>query len=85
MSFLQLEAENVIVSAYKKAENENGVVVRLYNLNEEEREVKLRFSEEFKKAWRTNLIEEKEEELEVKDGVVAFKIGNQSIETILLK
>lgn len=85
MSFLQLEAENVIVSAFKKAENEDGVVVRLYNLNEEESEVKLSFSQEFKKAWRTNLIEEREEELEVKDGAVAFKIGNQSIETILLK
>jgi len=85
MSFLRLEAENVIVSAFKKAENENGVVVRLYNLNEEESEVKLRFSQEFEKAWRTNLIEEREEELEVKDGVVTFKIGNQSIETILLK
>ena len=60
-------------------------MVRLYNLNEEESEVKLRFSERFEKAWRTNLIEEREEELEVKDGVVTFKIGNQSIETILLK
>jgi alpha-mannosidase len=84
MSFLQIDAENVIVSAMKKAENENGVVVRLYNLNEEETEVELRFSEQFEKAWGTNLIEEKEEELEVKDGVIRFKIGNQSIETILL-
>ena len=85
MSFLQVEAENVIVSAMKKAENENGVVVRLYNLNEEETEVKLRFSEKFNKAWITNLIEEREEELDIKDGVLHFKVGNQSIETILLK
>ena len=84
MSFFEVEAENVIVSAFKKAENENGVVVRLYNLNEEDTEVKLRFSEKFEKAWRTNLIEEKEEELDMKDGVLRFKIGNQSIETVLL-
>lgn len=84
MSFLQVEAENIIVSAMKKAENENGVVVRLYNLNEEETEVKLRFSEKFNKAWKTNLIEERDEELDIKDGVLHFKVGNQSIETILL-
>ncbi len=84
MSFLQLEGENVIVSAMKKAENTNGVVLRLYNLNEEETEVNLRFSEKFSQAWRTNLIEEKEEKLDVKDGVLRFTIGNQSIETLLL-
>jgi len=85
MSFLQIDAENVIISAMKKAENDNGVVVRLYNLNEEESDVELRFSEKFKEAWATNLIEEIEEELEVKEGLLRFKIGNQSIETILLK
>jgi mannosylglycerate hydrolase len=69
----------------KKAESENGVVVRLYNLNEEETEVELRFSEKFKKAWRTNLIEEREEELDIKKGILHFTVGNQSIETILLK
>jgi alpha-mannosidase len=84
MSFLQLEAENVVVSAMKKAENENGVVIRLYNLNEEETEVTLRFTEKFQKAWRTNLIEEPEDELELKDGVISLKVGNQAIETILL-
>jgi len=84
ISFLQLEGENVIVSAMKKAENANGVVVRLYNLNEEETEISLRFSEKFSQAWKTNLIEEKEEELDVKDGVLRFTIGNQAIETILL-
>jgi len=85
MSFLQLEGENIIVSAMKKAENENAVVLRLYNLNEEETEVKLRFSETFKKAWRTNLIEEKEEELYIENGILQLKVGNQSIETFLLK
>jgi alpha-mannosidase len=85
MSFLEIEGENIIVSAFKKAENGNGVVVRLYNLNEEETEVKLRFSENFEKAWRTNLIEEMEAKLKMKNGVLQFKIGNQSIETILLK
>ena len=85
MSFLEIDAENVIVSAMKKAEDKNAVVVRLYNLNEDETEVNLRFSQSFQKAWRTNLIEEVEEELEVKDGVLQFMIGNQSIETILLK
>ena len=84
MSFLHLDAENVIVSALKKAEDENGVVLRLYNLNEEETDVELHFSEKFEKAWRTNLIEEREDELEVKDGVVSLSLGNQSIETILL-
>lgn len=84
MSFLRVEPENIIVSAFKKAENENGVVVRLYNLSEDETEVKLNFSEEFKKAWHTNLIEEKEKELNVNNKEIRFRIGNQSIETILL-
>jgi alpha-mannosidase len=84
MSFLQLDAENVIVSAMKKAEHENAVVVRLYNLNEEETEVNLRFSEKLNEAWRTNLIEEREEEFEIKNGALQLTLGNQAIETILL-
>jgi len=84
MSFLRVQPENIMVSAFKKAENGNGVVVRLYNLNEDETEVKLSFSEDFKKAWHTNLIEEKEQELNIKNKEMGFKVGNQSIETILL-
>jgi len=85
LSFLQIDAENVVVSAFKKAENEDGVIVRLYNLNEEETDVQLKFSEGFQEAWRTNLIEEKQEAMEVKDGLLSVSLGNQSIETFLLK
>ncbi len=85
MSFLNVEAENVIVSAFKKAEDENAVVIRMYNLNEEETEVTLQFSKEFEQAWRTNLIEEKEEKIELSSGLLRLKLGNQSIETLLLK
>jgi len=84
MSFLQVDRENIIVSAFKKAEDGNGTVIRLYNLNEEETNVTLQLSETFSKAWRTNLIEEKEEELEVSQGGLTLTIGNQAIETILL-
>jgi alpha-mannosidase len=84
MSFLEVDADNVIVSAMKKAEDKNATVLRLYNLNEEATAVSLHFSEKFTKAWRTNLIEEGEEELEVKDGILQLTLGNQSIETLLL-
>jgi len=83
-SFLQVDAENVIVSAFKKAEYGEGVAIRIYNLNEEETEVQLKFSEKFSQAWRSNLIEEKEEKLELEDGILRFTLGNQSIETFLL-
>jgi alpha-mannosidase len=85
MSFLKVDAENVIVSAMKKAENRDAVVVRLYNLNQEATDVKLQFSESFNSAWRTNLIEEKEEEMKIKNGVLHFTIGKQAIETFLFK
>ncbi len=84
MSFLQVEPENIIVSAFKKAENESGAVVRLYNLSEEETEVRLRFPEPFQKAWRTNLIEEKQNKMDIRNGELRFQTGNQSIETVLL-
>lgn len=83
-SFLEVDSEQVIVSAMKKAENEDGLVVRLYNLSEEETEVRLQFSVPFEKAWQTNLIEEKQHEIGISNGGLHVKAGNQSIETILL-
>jgi len=85
LSFMQVEPEHVIVSALKKAENEDGLVVRLYNLSEEETEIRLQFSEQFEKAWLTNLIEEKQQEIGVFNGGLHLKAGNQSIETLLLQ
>lgn len=85
MSFIQVDNESTIVSAVKKAENENGIAVRLYNISERITDVNINFPEQFRKVWQANLIEEKQKELQIRNGDLQLKIGNQSIETLLIE
>ena len=57
-SFLSVREENIIITAMKKAENENAVAIRYYNSEDKETEVELELWKSFNKAYSTNLIEE---------------------------
>jgi hypothetical protein len=63
-SFLETATARTCVTAVKKHEERDTLVVRLYNLTGEEVVETLRFGREIAQAWRTNLLEERLEELE---------------------
>lgn len=84
-SFLTTENDNIVVTAMKKAEDEEGVVVRFYNLKGDETEVDLQLFKTFNQAFSTNLIEEEETKLKLTDNSVTTGVGRYEIKTIKLK
>jgi alpha-mannosidase len=84
-SFLKVDQENIIITAMKKAENEDGVVIRFYNLSESDSEVSLSFWQIFNAAFDTNLIEEEEKKLKLNNKSLKLQAGKYEIQTIKLK
>ena len=84
-SFLSVREDNVIITAMKKAENENAVAIRYYNSEDKETEVELELWKSFNKAYSTNLIEEVLHESPWDKKMLRLKTGKRSIETIKLK
>jgi len=64
-SFYELVSEKLIVSCFKKCEDRDSFIVRLFNPSPDTAEGILRFAREVSRAYRTNLNEERECELEV--------------------
>jgi alpha-mannosidase len=84
-SFLSVREDNITITAMKKAENENGVVIRYYNCEDKETEVELNLWKSFSKAYSTNLIEEISHEIPLYPKMIRLKTGKRSIETVKLR
>ena len=83
-SFFTLDADNIIISTIKKAEDNQSIVLRMYDIKGINSEVNLHSDLRFKKAISTNLIEEEIKEIPVINDVLKVKVGQYSIETIKL-
>lgn len=83
-SFFTLDADNIIISTIKKAEDNQSIVLRMYDTNGVNSDVSLHSDLRFKKAISTNLIEEEIKEIPVINDVLKVKVGQYSIETIKL-
>ncbi len=60
---LENREPSICVSAIKRADNRDALIVRLYNLSGEEKAARLRPGLELEELWRCDLIEEREEKL----------------------
>lgn len=78
-SFFDLKNKHVIVSAIKKCEDDNSLIIRLYNQSGETQQVQLTTLFNPKKIIRTNLIEEEKERV---DGIT---LSPFAIETFKLE
>ncbi len=87
MSFFSIddEADNLIISTVKKAEDEPAVIIRIYDTAGRGSDVTLKSFRRFGTAVRTNLIEETLESLPVNEDGIRFGIGKYSIETLLIR
>jgi len=79
-SFLSIDSEEVYITAVKKAEDTEEVIVRMYNVGEQEEEVSLSSTFNVKTISKTNIIEENPTRV----GKI-LPIGEYSIETFSLK
>ena len=83
-SFVQIEPKNVILSAMKKAEDDNGVIFRFYEFQGKPAQVRLRLPEPATEAVQTNLMEKEEKTLSLAaDGrEIVVPIGRYEIATV---
>lgn len=79
VSFLQIDNQNVLVSALKKCEDDQSVIVRLYNIKGTEQTVNIKLPGKINKIIKTNIFEEEKEQ------VSTIKLNPFSVETFKLK
>ncbi len=84
-SFLSVDNENIIVTAMKKAEDEDALVIRYFNLDNKDTQALFSFWNPFESAWSTNLIEENMDTLKMKNNSLKVEVVRQAVETIKLK
>ena len=85
MSFCSVTGDNLAISALKKAEDNDSVVLRCYDVLGRDSEPEFRLFKPVLHAERTDLIEEDGKPLSVTKGKVHTKVGHHAIETLKLR
>jgi alpha-mannosidase len=81
-SFLQVQSDNVVLTAVKKAEEEDALILRFYEWAGKETEVKLRLPAGAMNASETNLMERPVGDLSLQEGTVTVHTKPYEIKTI---
>ena len=84
-SFLQIDKKNVIASAFKKTDDENNYILRLYEVTGNDTEVTVSLPFTVEKLWKTDMIEENGKEIPANGHSFTVKIGHHAIETYKLQ
>ena len=83
-SLLSVDRPNIIVETIKRAEDGNGIIVRLYESQRRRGPVRLTAGLEIGEAWRTNLLEENESALQTDGTFVELCVRPYEIVTLRL-
>ena len=81
-SFLRLSNDRVLLSAFKKGKGPDEWIIRVYNMDNKENKCVISLFKQLKRAFRTDLNEERLHELDTEDGKVTVDIGPFQIYTI---
>ncbi|WP_394903586.1 mannosylglycerate hydrolase [Clostridium butyricum] len=84
-SLLKQYDENLVLSVIKKAEKEEGLIIRMYNPNEYEESTNILFNRSIKEAVKANLNERKIEKINIEDSSIKVKCRKNQVQTILIK
>jgi len=83
MGFLELKGKNLQLTAFKRAEDrKRNYVVRLFNPTNRTVSGTLKLSRPVKRAWLTDLNEERQEKLEPKGNTIRLKVAKKKIMTV---
>jgi len=86
LSFLRIKPDELMVSAIKKAYNDNDLIVRLFNPTGKLLKGRVGILHGIKQAWLADLNEEKKKKIPVgKDGMAFVEVGPKKIVTVRLK
>jgi alpha-mannosidase len=83
-SFLWVDPANVVIETIKQAEDGRGLIVRLYESQRRRGDYTLAAGFPLAEAWRTNLLEEDQERLEVEEHGLRSSIRPYQIVTLRL-
>lgn len=83
-ALLKVKSSNIVLSAIKKSENSDGIIIRLYNSSNKDELVQIDLNNKFDKTFETNMNEERLRELEMVNGKVELKFPSKKILTIEL-
>jgi alpha-mannosidase len=84
-SLVSTSSPNVIIETVKRAEDGNGIIVRLYESQRKRGPVKLQVGFELEAAWETNLLEENQSAFDVKDNSIQLDLSPYQIMTLRLQ
>jgi alpha-mannosidase len=84
-SFLQIQSDNVVLTAAKKAEEEDALILRFYEWAGKEADVKLRLPAGALNASETDLMERPTAELSLQDGSTTVHTKPYEIKTIRVR
>lgn len=83
-SLVSCDAENICVETVKKAEDDDSIIVRLYDSYNQKSRPTLTFGFDFQEAYLCNLMEENEKKLEFDGRTLQLPVQNFEIVTIKL-
>ena len=81
-SFLEISPPEIVLSALKKCEQRDSLVLRIYNPTDSEVDARVTCHLPLKEAWLTNLNEERRRPLPVDNGIIPVAMGHKKIATI---
>jgi len=84
-SFAQLEPANLVLTAIKKAEDDDGIIFRFYESGGRATEARLRLPAGAQSAVETNLIESEERVLPIANGVLTVPVRAYEIKAIKVR
>jgi alpha-mannosidase len=85
ISFLSVDASGAIVSTVKKVEDDNGIIVRLYDQEGMDKNVRIQLFRNPVSGEHTNLIEEDGKPIKIEPFGAVIKLGHHAIETLKFK
>ncbi|MDQ2690946.1 MAG: glycosyl hydrolase-related protein, partial [Chloroflexota bacterium] len=83
-SLVSTSSASVIIETVKRAEDGNGIIVRLYESQRKRGPVQVRAGFGLEAAWATNLLEENESELRIENGSIQLHLKPYQIATLRL-
>ena len=84
-SMISCDAENIVIETVKMAEDENAVIIRLYDAFNRKSKPEISFGFNVKRAYLADLLENTEREIKVKDNKVKLDVSNYEIVTLKLE
>jgi alpha-mannosidase len=85
LSLITCSASNVVIETVKRAEDGDGIIVRLYESHRKRGPVTVRFASAVESAWATNLLEENESALSVENDSIHLNLKPYQIMTMRVR